>query len=129
MKSGVLIAMLLLLLPLSSYCQEEDTTICDFPDVEAEFPGKEVAFMEFISSNVEYPSEALERWEDGKVYLSFVIEKDGGITHIMVERSSGSELLDQEGIRVLSLMPNWIPAQKDGEAVRSRSRNCIVFNT
>lgn len=103
----------------------EDGTL-EFPDVFAEFPGGTVAMQQFISENVQYPKEAIERREQGKVYLSFLVEADGSITSIQVDRGISS-LLDTEAIRLVSLMPKWKPGELAGKPARTRCRLPINF--
>lgn len=93
---------------------------------EASFPGGARALQEFINSTVQYPQDALEKGISGKVYLSFVVEKDGSLTNIEVARSA-HELLDREALRVVRAMPNWIPGESEGRPVRTRTYFPIVF--
>ncbi|GAB5416737.1 MAG: hypothetical protein Crog4KO_22260 [Crocinitomicaceae bacterium] len=126
MKSGVLIILLLLLLPLSSYAQEEDTTIYDFPDVEAQFPGGQVALMKYVTNNIVYPDSLIDMDFQSKFYFSFVVEKDGSLTDIKVERGMGSGYAE-DLLAFIQKMPNWIPGELDGEAVRTRCRLPILL--
>ena len=64
--------------------------------------------------------------EQGRVFLAFVVEKDGSITNVRVERGVSIDL-DREAKRVVSLMPNWIPAESGGKFVRCRARLPISF--
>ncbi|XOV66710.1 MAG: energy transducer TonB [Fluviicola sp.] len=140
------ILLLLLLTPVLSWAQEEPPVapppppppvavkvkkktlpeVVDFPDVEAKFPGGSEALSAFIRENLEYPQSAVNRQQQGKVYLSFIVEKDGNITRIKVERGVSAEL-DEEAKRVVDSMPNWKPAEAGGKPVASRCRLPIVF--
>lgn len=100
--------------------------IVEFPDVEAEFPGGIDSLRYFIATNVVYPTAALEQGIEGRVYLDFIIEKDGSISTINVLRGVNPEL-DNEAKRVISSMPKWIPALATGKTVRSRMRLPILF--
>lgn len=100
--------------------------IIEFPDVEASFPGGAAALKQFIRDNVVYPEMAMEMNEQGKVYLSFVVEKDGSITNIKVERGVSSDL-DREAKRVVRSMPNWVPGETKGKSVRTKCSLPIVF--
>ncbi|GAB5417246.1 MAG: hypothetical protein Crog4KO_21120 [Crocinitomicaceae bacterium] len=105
----------------------DSNEIINFPHVEAEFPGGVEALMKYMNDNLVYPEVSKQMQEQGKVYLSFVIEKDGSITNIKVERSI-SKNLDREAKRLIRNMPNWKPAQMDGQVVcRSRMRLPVVF--
>ena len=100
--------------------------ICDFPDIESEFPGGAMAMRKFIQENVQYPEYSLKHNEQGRVYLSFVVEKDGSISGIDIPRSL-TPSLDQEAIRLVASMPKWIPGTVQGIPVRSRCRLPITF--
>lgn len=100
--------------------------IVDFPDVEAQFPGGAKALQVFIRENVQYPIDAIEKDIQGRVYLSFVVESDGSISGVKVMRGV-SPSLDNEAKRLIKKMPNWIPAEINGNKVRSRCRLPINF--
>ncbi len=82
-----------------------------------EFPGGENALVEFIARNVKYPPEARENRIEGKVYVSFIIEKDGSITNLKILKGVGGGC-DDEAKRVVSLLPNFIPGKQNGRVVR-----------
>ena len=100
--------------------------IVEFPDVEAGFPGGPAAMMKWINDNVKYPQTSIEMNEQGRVFLSFVVEKDGSITNVKVERGISIDL-DREAKRVVRKMPKWIPGESSGRAVRARCRLPINF--
>lgn len=100
--------------------------VIDFPDLEAQFPGGMSALQQYIMENVKYPVEALEKGIQGRVYLSFVVEKDGTLTQIKVERGVSAEL-DSEAKRVVRAMPKWKPGEAAGRTVRTRCRLPIAF--
>jgi protein TonB len=89
-----------------------------FPDVEAEFPGGYTAMMKFIQTNLIYPQSGIEFGAQGKCYLRFVIDKDGGINSVKVLRGIlGCPDCDREAIRVLKSMPYWKPGKIKGREV------------
>ncbi len=100
--------------------------IIDFPDVEASFPGGAAAMKKWIQENVQYPDMAMQMGDQGKVYLSFVIEPDGSITGVKIQRGVTDEL-DREAKRVVRKMPKWTPGEAKGKAVRTRCRLPITF--
>lgn len=100
--------------------------IYDFPDVEPEFPGGAVAMKKFISENFNYPEEALEESIQGKVYISFIVEKDGRLTNVKIERSVHPSL-DEEARRLIYAMPRWNPGEAKGKKVRTRALLPIIF--
>lgn len=103
-----------------------DLPVIDFPDVEALFPGGAAELQRWINSNVQYPQTSIEMNEQGRVYLSFVVETDGSLSNISIERGV-SEDLDKEAKRVLRKMPNWEAGEVKGKKVRTRCRLPIIF--
>ncbi|MDX2360734.1 MAG: TonB family protein [Crocinitomicaceae bacterium] len=94
---------------------------------EAGFPGGEIALQYFISHYTIYPGESIEMGVQGRVYLSFVVEPNGELTHIEVERGISSEL-DHEAIMLLRYMPRWVAGTCDGVTIRTRCRLPINFS-
>lgn len=88
--------------------------------------GGEAAWAKFLQKNIHYPGQAIEAHMSGKVYLSFIVEKDGHISNITVERGMGYGL-DEEAIRVLKLAPAWKPGIQNGHPVRVRFVMPISF--
>ena len=125
---------------------EVESDIFEFTDKQAEFPcytfynyddlGNKTsiekedcgasAMMYFIMENVNYPQKSIEKNEQGRVFLAFVVEKDGSITNIKVEKGV-SPALNNAAIKVVSSMPKWIPGESGGKKVRSRCRVPISF--
>lgn len=85
--------------------------IIEFPDVEAAFPGGPGAMQKWIADNVQYPETSIDLNEQGRVYLSFVVEADGSITNIAIERGVSTDL-DKEAKRLLRNMPAWAPGDR-----------------
>lgn len=102
------------------------SAIVDFPDVEAQFPGGMAKLQEFINDNIRYPQEALDIGTQGKVYASFVVEADGSITNVKIERGVSANL-DREAKRLIRTMPKWKPGEAEGKAVRTRCLMPVVF--
>ncbi len=80
------------------------------------FPGGERALMEFLKDNVKYPPQAAKRKTQGRVVMTFVVDKTGKVTEIKVAKSVDI-YLDTEAIRVCKLLPDFIPARQNGEPV------------
>jgi len=87
-------------------------------DRKAQFPGGVHNLMLYIRENMEYPEEAKEDGVQGRVLIKFIVRKDGSIVDAMVSRGV-DPLLDEEAIRVVKNMPDWIPARCHGKAVSS----------
>jgi len=100
--------------------------IIDFPDKDAMFPGGVIEMIKWVVQNIDYPEAAIEFNEQGRVYLSFIVEPDGSITNITIERGVSFDL-DKEAKRVVKTMPNWIPGEKGGKKVRTRCSLPINF--
>ncbi|MBL7706103.1 MAG: TonB family protein [Taibaiella sp.] len=86
--------------------------------VIAQYTGGDAARQRFLSDNLRYPNIARENEIQGKVKLSFAIEKDGSITAVKIDESV-HESLDREAQRVILKMPRWQPATEDDEPVKS----------
>ena len=95
--------------------QEEE--IFMFVEETAEFPGGDAARIKYLRDHIKYPEMAKESNIQGTVYLKFVVEKDGSITHIQVLRGIGGGC-DEEAVRVIKNMPKWKPAKQRGRPVR-----------
>lgn len=98
----------------------------EYPDTEAEFPGGIAGMQKFIAENIEYPAEAQKNKIQGKVYLSFIITKEGDVSDIKVVRGADI-LLDRAAKDVIRKMPQWKPATLDDEPVNSKCMLPIVF--
>ena len=81
------------------------------------YPGGMDAYHQFLSSNLKYPIEALEKGITGRVDCKFVVESDGSITNVQIVKSV-DPILDKEAMRVISSMPKWNPAKKNGKPTR-----------
>jgi TonB family protein len=93
----------------------------DLPKLNAEempeYPGGMSAMMNFIMDNIKYPEDAKKAGKDGRVICSFIIDKEGKVTEPHVVQSSGTQSLDEEAVRLVSLMPDWKPGKDKGEPV------------
>ena len=87
------------------------------PDQYAMYPDGQKGINELIIKNIKYPAEARKMRITGKVVLKYMVEKDGYIKQIDVERSVNPHL-DDEAIRIIRLMDRWAPGQHDGRPVR-----------
>lgn len=81
-----------------------------------EFPGGQKALQQFLMSSVSYPQVAKEKGIQGKVYVSFVVDKEGSVKNVKVIRGADT-LLDAEALRVVQSMPKWTPGKQDGKEV------------
>ncbi len=105
---------------------EEQEVFHDYISLAPEFLGGETAMMLYIANNFQYPQSAIDNIEQGKVYVEFVIEKDGSITNVKVLRGV-SEAIDNEALRLIKEMPKWKPGEVDGNKVPIRLIIPIIF--
>lgn len=90
--------------------------VFSFVEQSPDFPGGEAALMDFLRKNIKYPPIARENGVEGRVLISFVVDKNGKIKDIVVKRGIGSGC-DEEAIRVVKTMPEWKPGRQNGKAV------------
>ncbi len=90
-----------------------------------EYPGGFKTFVQFLNSQIKYPRAALKAQVQGDVYVSFVIEKDGNLSSLKVERSLGYGT-DEEAIRVLKLSQKWKPGFEKGKPIRTIIRRLSI---
>lgn len=101
--------------------QEEVTEEEIFTVVEEmpSFPGGTAELYKYLGENIRYPEVAKEAGIQGKVYISFVVEKDGSIADVKILRGiPGGKMCDNEAMRVVQNMPKWSPGKQRGKAVR-----------
>ncbi len=98
-------------------------TICE---VQPKFPGGEQAMMEHLKNNLRYPAECANKSIEGRVILSFVVEKDGSVSNIE-EMRSPDPLFTEEAKRVVSIMPKWEPGTQRGHKVRVKYVLPVTF--
>jgi TonB family protein len=117
---------------LSSFCfsqKDTSTIVYTVVDEMPEFPGGAKEMMIFIQKNTVYPRQALEKNQKGKVYVKFMVNTKGKIKNLQVLKSSGVTVLDDEALRVISVMPDWKPGYLQGQAVNVWFNLPINFNT
>ncbi len=97
----------------------DSNQVFTFTEQMPSFPGGDKGMHDFLAKNIRYPDAEKDNGLMGNVYLTFTIERDGKITNIKEARGvKGAPGLTAEAIRVVSLMPNWIPGKQNGKAVR-----------
>lgn len=95
----------------------DDNLSYNMVEQKPSFPGGESAMFRWISENMKYPATAAENNVQGRVLVSFIVEKDGSISTIKIVRSVSPEL-DAEARRIVSKMPKWSPGRINGKPVR-----------
>lgn len=97
-----------------------------FADDKPTFPGGEAALKKYISENTRYPDSAKEMGIEGIVVVGFLVETDGNLTNIKVIKFIDPDL-ENEAVRVVSGMPLWVPAQKDGNPIQAPAKVDVPF--
>jgi len=90
------------------------------------FPGGDEARIRFLQLNIHYPGTARNNGIQGKVFVTFVVEKDGSLSNFRVLRGIGGGC-DEEAVRVIKMMPKWIPGRQRGKPVRVQFNVPIRF--
>jgi protein TonB len=106
--------------------KEEETKVFDVVEEMPQFPGGPNALFEYLSKNIKYPVVAEENGVQGRVIVTFVVERDGSITDVKVVKSVDPSL-DKEATRVVKSMPHWIPGKQNGSAVRVKYTVPVTF--
>lgn len=102
------------LLDLATY---EEDTVYQIVEQMPQYTGGEEAMMKYVSENIKYPQAAKDKNIAGRVFVSFVVEKDGSIGEVKVLRGIGGGC-DEEAVRVIKGMPKWKPGIQKGKPVR-----------
>ncbi len=90
------------------------------------FPGGDAALMKYLQKNVKFPAIAQENGIQGRVYVEFVVNKDGRIVDVKILKGVDRHL-DEEALRVVQNMPSWEPGEQRGKPVRVSYRLPINF--
>ena len=106
--------------------KEEETKVFDVVEQMPQFPGGNAALFEYLSKHIKYPVIAEENGIQGRVIVTFVVERDGSITDVKVVKSVDPSL-DKEAQRVVKGMPRWIPGKQNGSAVRVKYTVPVTF--
>ena len=105
--------------------ETEEIIYCTQP-IPAQFPGGDLALMEWIKQNMVYPQEAIAKGIEGRVIVKFTIEKDGSVTNGEIMKGV-DPLLDNEALRLVSIMPKWSPGSFAGKDTRTMYAFPLLF--
>ncbi len=101
----------------SNTTAEEDITYTVVEQMP-QFPGGESEKIKFVQKNIKYPESAKKNKLEGKCFLKFAVMKDGSIKDITILKGvPGCPECDEEAMRVISIMPKWIPGKQNGNLV------------
>ena len=92
-----------------------------------EYAGGKEAVEKFIAEHLSYPNDVKTLKDDRTVYVSVVVEKDGSLSNIKISQGL-TKALDDEAMRVVGLMPNWIPGSHHGYAKRVKIPVAVKFD-
>lgn len=86
------------------------------PETMPYFPGGQELLLKYLAVNIKYPASAVKAKKQGRVIVTFIVQKDGSVTHAKIAKSIDPEL-DAEALRVVRGMPKWIPGTQLGKPV------------
>jgi protein TonB len=96
--------------------EEEEAQVFFIVEDMPEFPGGEMALRTYIANAIKYPVIAQENGIQGKVYVTFVVGKDGSVSNASIARGVDPSL-DKEALRVVNTLPKWKPGKQRGKPV------------
>jgi protein TonB len=95
-------------------------------EIMPQFPGGRAALARFLNRNIKYPDPAINQKKQGRVLCSFIVNGDGQVSDIKLENGTDI-LLDDEALRVLEIMPPWIPGEENGKKIRVKVYLPVFF--
>jgi protein TonB len=126
MKKLFTLAILVLSFNALAQLKPSETPIFTVVEEMPVYPGGDEARIKFLAENIVYPIEAKEKGIQGTVYVTFVIDETGKVTDVNVLRGIGGGC-DEETVRVVKLMSNWIPGKQSGKNVRVQFNMPLKF--
>lgn len=105
-----------------SCIKEGDTSFVTNPDIQPSFKGGEEEMRAYLAANLKYPVISQENGEQGRVIVSAIVNVDGSLSDVKVEKSV-SPSLDKEAKRLVSNMPVWNPGMVNDKPVRTK---CLI---
>lgn len=106
--------------------ESDDDRIFEVVEENAQFPGGDDECYKWLYDHIKYPAIAQEQGIQGRVFVRFVVNKDGSIVDVEVTRSPDPSL-SKEAERVIKMMPKWRPARQGNKPVRSRFNLPVMF--
>lgn len=99
--------------------ESDDDKVFIAVEQQAEFPGGMAAMYKFLNKNQKYPPSARRMGVEGKVFVKFIVDREGAISNIEIMKGINADL-DKEAIRLIKLMPPWKPGKQNGRSVKSQ---------
>lgn len=126
LKVALTMLVLLFSFMTSTAQTKKSNMVYDVVEVMPQFPGGQTAMLKYIMENIKYPKQIMEEGIQGRVTVSFIVEKDGRVSNVRLLRSV-QPLLDKEAVRVVKSMPKWSPGKHNGKPVRVRFNLPVMF--
>ncbi|PWV45217.1 energy transducer TonB [Chitinophaga sp. S165] len=101
--------------------------IPSFVEIMPSFPGGDEALARFLQKNIRYPHMAQENGIEGRIFVQFVVDKEGKVSEVQTAGAHKGGGLEEEAMRVVKLMPNWKPGRQSGHNVAVRYSLPIGF--
>lgn len=126
LKVALMMLVLLFSFMTSTAQTKKNNMVYDVVEVMPQYPGGQIAMLKYIMENIKYPKQIMEEGIQGRVTVSFIVEKDGRVSNVRLLRSV-QPALDKEAIRVVKSMPKWTPGKHNGKPVRVRFNLPVMF--
>ena len=126
LKVALMMLVLLFSFMTSTAQTKKNNMVYDVVEVMPQYPGGQIAMLKYIMENIKYPKQIMEEGIQGRVTVSFIVEKDGRVSNVRLLRSV-QPALDKEAIRVVKSMPKWTPGKQNGKPVRVRFNLPVMF--
>lgn len=101
-----------------SQSDDSDNAVYSMVDERAQFPGGQNEMLKYLQENLQYPEAAKANNVHGRVFVKFIVERDGSLSDIKVMKGLGNGC-DEEAIRLIQSMPKWKPGKNKGKEVRT----------
>lgn len=108
--------------------KQSDKKIFRVVEEMPKFKGGDAKLMEFLMMNMKYPESAIKAKQQGRAIVGFVVGKDGTVSDVYIEKSTGYDVLDNEVMRVVKSMPAWEPGKQKGKPVNVKYFVPITFS-
>ena len=126
LKVALMMLVLFFSFTTSTAQTKKNDMVFDVVEVMPQFPGGQIAMLQYIMKNIKYPEQAMKEGIQGRVAVRFIVEKDGSISDVKPILSV-HPLLNKEAVRVVESMPKWTPGKQNGKPVRVRFNVPVMF--
>ena len=126
LKVALMMFVLLFSFMTSTAQTKKNDMLFSVVEVMPQYPGGQIAMMQYLMKNIKYPEQAMKEGIQGRVTVRFIVEKDGSISDVKPVLSV-HPLLNKEAVRVVESMPKWTPGKQNGKPVRVRFNLPVMF--